>query len=577
MTFGAPLGLAALAGVPLLVALYFFRRRSAPRQVSALFLWRATEDLTQAGPSWKKLSRELSLALEILATIAAAMFLADVRCAPLPGMQTHTVVVLDSGLSMQARPADRPSVADRAIELTRTRLERVGGLATIITTGPKTHVLAGPAISVQSALARLKGWSPSEPSHPFDSAWALARELAGAGGQVIFITDALEKQTPKGIEVVALGDALPNVGFIGAYRADSATVTTLRLRVANFDSVPRTVTVHLANQSGKLVRDVPVSIEAGGSSPLALDLPAVEVIVATLPDDALAWDNHLTLGPERPRTIHIRNGLATDTLAADAVSRFAASAPNVVLGGAPELTFLPEDAKEATPWSVLVGAPATDAAPVRAFVGPFVAAKDHALLEDVSFEGLVWPAGVSPRGTPLVSAGDRTLISEERGPRFHLNIDLARSNVPRTTAWPVLLGNLVEMRRSTLPGFGRHNVASGESAALTLGDGTWTLTGEDQTRTLAGTLESLTLAPGGYALLHDGQALDTLQVNAIDAGESDLRTRGSGARAASERIASSALLPPDRSAWPLLLMIAALLVDYALAAPGRRRFALGRA
>ena len=52
-------------------------------------------------------------------------------------------------------------------------------------------------------------------------------------------------------------------------------------------------------------------------------------------------------------------------------------------------------------------------------------------------------------------------MSEEEG-RVHLNLDLSRSNLQRTPAWPVLLGNVVREARRTREGFPRRQLTLGE-------------------------------------------------------------------------------------------------------------------
>ncbi|MFN7135903.1 MAG: BatA domain-containing protein, partial [Myxococcales bacterium] len=70
MSFGAPWGLLALLALPLLVGLYFLRRRQPPRAVSAVFLWRSPDERAEAGPKLQRFSRETSLLLECLAAVA---------------------------------------------------------------------------------------------------------------------------------------------------------------------------------------------------------------------------------------------------------------------------------------------------------------------------------------------------------------------------------------------------------------------------------------------------------------------------------------------------------------------------
>jgi hypothetical protein len=569
MSFGAPLGLFALAALPVLVVLYFFRRRSEPRVVSALFLWKSTEDPAPSGPRWWRLNRRFSLLLELLAALALVAFVADVRCSTETGSQKHTVVVLDGSLSMQARQANGRALYQIALETVRSRLRQAGGTATVIVTGSQPRVLAGPAIPVSEAIGMIETWLPSEPSHPFEPAWTLARELAGPHGALLFVTDALPSAPPPALEVVALGTPLSNVGFVAASRDDASDGTRVHLRVANFASRDWSGAFHLSDDAGKALRDHVITIGGGETVEVSEQFPRSPVLTASLPDDALAWDNVVTLEPDPLRVVHVRNDLPAESAGAEAVGRFLAAASGVELTGAPELTIRPAGNGAAPEWSLTIGVDA--GAKTRAFLGPFVGFPNDPLLEDVIFDGAVWPAGSSPSGRALLTAGDVTLLSESAGHRYRMNVDLAQTNLVRMAAWPVLLANLVDLRRGATPGFPRHNVIVGEDIRVVTGAGRWGLAGENETRVLSQDGEVLSLHAGSYDLVNGSVRIDRVRVNALDAAESDLRTCGSGARAAQVQTTQSALLPRERSQMPLLLALLLLLADYALAVPGPGR------
>src|SRR5205823_2293613 len=106
---------------------------------------------------------------------------------------------------------------------------------------------------------------------------------------------------------------------------------------------------------------------------------------------------------------------------------------------------------------VTLGAPGEK----KALVGPFFVEKQDPLLEDVATEGIVWTVGDDPPGHPLIGLGRRVLLSEE-GAAVHLNIDLARSNLQRSPAWPILLSNLVRRAGHRIAGFSQRHLLLGE-------------------------------------------------------------------------------------------------------------------
>ena len=220
MTFGAPLGLLALLAVPAIIAAYFLRRRQPPRTVSALFLWRTPEQRAEAGPRLQRFSRERSLLLELLAVLFAALFLADVRCGEAATKQ-HVVIILDGSLSMSAE-----GVADKAkTEVARLAHAENAGVLTLVESGLKPSLLAGPQLETDRALAALEKWEPAQPAHDFATAFTLARELAGSRDRkVFFITDAPVENVPDFIDGRSVGVARDNLAFLSAQRHDERGV-----------------------------------------------------------------------------------------------------------------------------------------------------------------------------------------------------------------------------------------------------------------------------------------------------------------------------------------------------------------
>jgi hypothetical protein len=211
-------------------------------------------------------------------------------------------------------------------------------------------------------------------------------------------------------------------------------------------------------------------------------------------------------------------------------------------------------------------------APLKSYLGPFFAQKGHPLLEDVQLSGVVWTAGQNPAGRPLMTAGDVVLVSEDDDGRLHLNLELSRSNVQRTVAWPVLIGNLVRRARTLQPGLPRKQLMLGEDVVVTITPGArYVLKGPSGVERSVLGVGPVTLpappSPGRWTLLRDGQEVDALEVLPLDPRESDLHTRGPYAvkAAVGEGLASLALRRP-RSSWWLLAMLALLLVDFWLTA-----------
>jgi hypothetical protein len=566
MTLGAPLGLLALAAIPALVAAYFLRRRQPPRVVSALFLWRTPDQRAEAGPRWQRFSREASLALEILSVLCAALFLADARCGA-AAMKNHVVVVVDGSLSMAA-VADGKSAADRVRDAVAALVRSEGaGVLSIVESGVRPRLLAGPQLEAARALSALEAWQPSQPSHDVTSALVMARELSGsAEHRVFFFTDGPLPPSvalPPQVEGRSVGQAADNTAFLSAQRHDEGGLASVTVRVGHFGTSPRTVTVRF-EASDAAPESHALELQPGTSAALRVGLHTAQPVKVSLPADALIADGELTLLPSPLAEVSVGFLDGVDPAALAAVKRFMAVAPGLSSAEPPLLTVGPSGSRA----RLTLGA----TGPLKSFVGPFFAQKADPLLDDVLLGGAVWTAGENPPGRALLSAGPAVLMSEEDDGTVHLNLDLGRSSVQRTVAWPVLLGNIVRQARLAKPGFPRRHLMLGEDVPVVTTPGsTWQVRqpgGEERAVLGVGavTLPALA-APGGWELLKDGERFDTLEVLPLDPRESDLRTRGAWEVRATRggSLASRAGATP-RPPWPLGVLLVLLAVDFWLTA-----------
>jgi hypothetical protein len=573
MSLGAPLGLLALLAAPALVAIYFLRRQQPPRPVSALFLWKGADRRAEAGPKWQRFTRELSLLLELLAVLAAAAFLADLRLGHRgPGAQT--VVVLDSSMSMSAKGADGATVGAKAVAQLKALVEADDGLVTVVRSGPVPHVVIGPG-APRSALGGL-AYLPLGPAHDLGPSIALAKELAGASRRVRVLTDRPLAEPPTAdVEVIALGQPLENTGFTGAFRRDLNGQATVVLRVARFGPAAQ-VPVEIKTADGKPVHREALELGPGEEKAIKLQLPSGDRWVATLPDDALAADNAVALLPNPTRRLQVAVLLPEGPERSAVLKLLAADGAVDVTAGTGDLTIAAEGGVSRE-WTLRVGAPGE----AHATLGPFFLDHHHPLLEEVDLTGTIWVAGASPKGVPLVTAGDWVLLSEQPDHVFHLNADLGRSSLTRQVAFPVLMANLLSARRDALDGVHPRHVALGAPLSLTVSPGhRWRLTGPSGDRDLlaTGTVRLAGLeAPGEHGLLRDGAVADTFFVEPTQAAESDLRDRASGHVASSAPLGTADEAESPRSGWPLLLLGLLLALDWALSGVAPRRALRGAA
>ena len=593
-----PLGLIALLGVPIVVALHLFRRRFEPQRVSALFLWQSGRPTAAAGRRRERLTTSPSFWSELLLALLLGLAFAGPRgCGALSAR--HLVVVLDGSASMAAGDEQQPSAAALVREELRRAIDSLptGSRVTLVESGPTPRIIAGPATFPAEALERLLEFTPRAGRHDLGSAAALALELAGGDAVTLYTDRLVPDALPEEVGIVALGSPRENLAIVRATRLaaqDGAPgEDEVLATVANLSERARTVRVELVGQSG-VVREAELRLEAGARDAVRLRLAAgTGPVELRLPGDLQPADDSVLLMPPPRRELRLACTLTEEQRVALGLER---------RGGAPlgrwlqlipgsrlapsaseaDLVLGTEAGPSSEAWSLVLrtgGGSAVD------LVGPFLIDRQHPLASGLELQGVIWsaPEGLDLPGLPIVSAGNQPLLSDEdRGDRriLHLALDPARSTLQRSADWPILLANLAERRRDALDGPRATNLSAGETFVLQAREpATYTLSGPDGERELRAVaaleIDDLTRA-GEYTLRREGEELTRFAVHLADDAESDLRELSSGERDSTRELAEA------RSESSLLVLLlglgalAAALVDWWVLRPREARSGVSR-
>ncbi len=605
--FATPLGLLALLAVPAIIAIHLFRRRFPVRPVAGLFLWQVLRQTPEEGSKIARLPITTSLILECLAALALALILAGARVSS-AGVSPHLVVLLDDSASMAAVNARGESARDRAVRRVLAEIDRLGNRArvTLVESGDQPSVRAGPAALAVEARGALETWKPEARHHSLALGLRLARELAARTGRLMVMSDGTPSSNGEdGALWVSVGEPLANVGITAAARtlAPDAGRGTVSLTLGNYSDSPahRRLSV---SAGGTNVLTSELDLPPGVSSltlPLPAGLPPVRV---ALSEDALVRDNEVILAEPRPRVVGVENRLP-DGRGRQALVKALGAVAGVTLAESGHLVFAEAGALDRSQspgvWRVGFGrAPTAWLAQgePRDFIGPFVLEKRHPLLLGMTLGGVVW-SGATPLAAgavrPLVSAVDQVLVgmpaasaSTATEPAILFNIDLDRTNLIRSPDWPILISNLIEMRRQALAGPERWNYRVEEWVRVRLGrDPKGPLRfrcGAVERALPAGRqLEFIAPSPGGLLQILEGPeriggddaVLFELGVNFLDESETNLRDRrttdiGRFADVAAMRAESG---PESDPLFWLLLAIGgtALVANWCLLTPARNR------
>lgn len=491
MYFANPWGLLGLVALPLIVVIHLYHRRYPPLFVAGLHLWGVETHTTTAGRTRERLPITPSLICELLAALILSLVLADPRWGDV-GKVVHLVVVLDNSASMSSRPPglDEKSFRDAAvIELDR-RVQRLprGSVVTLLRTGRRPEMLAGPAVPWDEAKPKLDEWHPALPKHDFQPTWDLAAQLAAETGQLLFLTDVVPDEkvpVPQLMEIVSVGRALENVSISAArWDFDSRTAKgRVFIRLTNHGQ--RAANVRVAGAVGEQsIFQQTISLAAGVAAPLEVEVPGGlgRLIVKTETiGDGLPLDDRIELIEPKIRTLHVAVALPKESPSLKAVQRVLRGVPDVSLSDAESAELIIAPAQPSPPsrrelWWLGIGPfDPSDTARKAAtdLIGPYILEKQNPLLDGLTLSGVVW-GGVQPLKldvAPIITAGQHPLLSRLNGTRttaYMLNLDFARTNLAESPDWPILLSNLIELRRDNLPGLRRWNYRLNEEIRFRL-------------------------------------------------------------------------------------------------------------
>ena len=503
MNLLAPLGLAALVAIPVIILFHMRHTTPTRRPVPSLRFWEAANPR----PAEARRFRRPPLSLPLLLQIAAAALLAIALARPAtaaqlaalaPGLHAeprHLILLLDGSTSMSATPGATSLSrweAARLEALDRLAPLRQGDVATVILMGTRPVTMtATDDASLIALRERLALVTQPGGRADLDGALALAGDLflPNLDREVVVISDGVVTADPAvvtGVDapvtlVIAGGaegeEEFANLAVIDVSARPSPSgdgTVGLYTSVANFG--PQSVTVPVSLQGDGLeIGRSEVTIAGGGAvEPLRWLLPpgVAELTVRIEQGDILAADNTASLLPGETATTTIAPRILLVSDLPGALARALTAIENV------QLTIEPSDnlaAIAAGGYDLVVfdrTAPSTETLskihtaslwvgpPIG---GPFAVAEGVAdpqvtrvragdpLLEGVDLSGATF--GPTPNFT--LSAGDDEIVGSADGPLLFrteindqpavvLTVDPETSNLPKRVAFPVLIANMVE-------------------------------------------------------------------------------------------------------------------------------------
>jgi hypothetical protein len=480
----APLALAGLLFIPLIVAFYLLRLRRAERTVSSTFLWQQLVRDLEANAPWQRLRRSLLLLLQLL--LVAVLVLAAAR--PFQehpaGLARDLILVIDASASMGATDA----FPDRLTAAKRAAVEALAGLpadgkVSIVAAAETARVVANEVTDRGRAADAIAGIALSHASTDMGDALKLAGALAARarGAEVLVVTDDASIKVPDvhleaPIKVITVGKDRRNQAIVAlAVQSGAGGVKrSLFVSVANLDAAAATRRLQVFADGvaftardlflDPLTRtDVVIDELPAGAAVVEARLAAVDGTTGP-PDQLSADDTAWAIVPSDrlqrillvgPGNVYLQNALSllpnvelygssgADYAATTGLDKF----DLVVFDGylpptLPDKPILAIAPPRSSPLGIVLGT----------LNGPGIGtpASDEPLLHDVDLTRIhvaraqridlpAWARTVipGPRGSPLLYVGNREgLVTAV------LAFDLHQSDLPLQVAWPILVANL---------------------------------------------------------------------------------------------------------------------------------------
>ena len=577
-----PIGLLALLGIPVVLAIHFLQRKAVELPVSTLFLLERTQRDATTGRRLERIIPSIPLWMQLLAVALLAWFLAEPRFQKSGSVQ-RVAVVLDSSASMGVFKNE--AIARLIAELPAFQGPASSVEFTVIESAPsRPRLYAGSSVGELKAV--LEKWQPLDGLTDPTQSLRLARSLVSREGTVIYLTDTPAASLPFEAKLISVGTPIDNVGFTGVTFATEEGVLVWRALVRNYANTAAERTWSIQTATGS-TEQRSLQLAAGALITLQAAFPAgAKNVRLVLSPDRFSLDDTFPLVAPKPKTLTLLTAtlptitdlttkllraldgaVATNDAASADLSVHCHNPLNPLLPAGNLILFVEDTTRTGT------------------YLKGSILAEVNPLMDNLNWQSLLIRETVEIKRLPT----DTVLLWQEKRPLIFLretpangtqpasrqlcfNFDLRHSNAGSQPAFIVLLHRFAESIRDAKVALTTANLETGQpikiSAAprLPLQVATTDLVGKPLP---SSTSDSLAPATPGYLTIRQGDAtLLEAAVHFADTREADFRSCGSsntttGANASS--IQRSTRPDPLWRFW-ILLLIATLLVSWKFSA-----------
>ena len=567
MTFLHPWAAWFLAGVPLIVLLYFMRLKRRALPVSTLMFWQRIVNQSGRRSFFQRLRHLLSLLLNLLIFTLLIAALARPLLERSIQNGASTVLILDARARMNAVEHDGQTRFAEALAMARGHAHQISGqqqLALIIL-GARPTVAVPFTSDEKQLLDALNSARPTEATGDLNAALALADSLLASRkseNHIVLISDRETKAPSLHSPLISqsVATALDNLAitrFATRQLPASPETSELLLEIQNFGHATVSTDVELS-YDGRLLEVKPFTLAPGERRlEIFTSVPRpgrsargwLKARITT--PDALTLDNvaYATLPTARTARVLLvsrGNSFLEKFLSVDASVKFQLIAPEAwqpSLASKFEAVIfdntLPADFNLASTQGNFLFLKSTPFSAATPLEQPLVTDVDaaHPATRNVSLQNVTILHAATltlPQShdgwtfsAPLRSFDHALLITGERKQQriAALAFDVLESDLPLRVAFPLLMNNTLHWLAGEQSGM-QQSAQSGETITLTEGQRITANPVTSETEPVSKPDIALFFQPmhNGYYVLNEGEATRWLAVNTFSAEESDLRT-----------------------------------------------------
>ena len=497
-----------MLSIPFILWLHLFRQRPKSKKVSSLILWSTLQPTNIAGPQKEKLSRSLSLYLELLVALLLSLLLAQPKSCL--SEAEHLIYIIDTSASMTAQDLHLSILQNIQDELQSMGPENK---VTIISAGNTPSIVIGPYGHTWDALQQLAELQFLDSNADIAEGINIAKNITS--GQIVVWSDhpppTDNADFPMGDNITwhAIGKSLPNIGIVQA----KIHQNELQFKIANANDTDAQAEVMLKidqnQQSESIV--IPANATLEKNYQLPSQFQDCEIILSPLQEDGLQVDNKVYLTKNNHRSIKLSLDLPETFQKKMGLFHGNAIAPierlgfniewvtalqadilftNRTLGGGPNtwrITILSDDSTHKLSTTLFSN-------------------KQHPLLHNVQMGNVVWAFDPKRKleGLPLIEINGQPVMSEviqNDGLRrvYTFNWHPLYSNWTQQPSWPILLSTLLQQRNLLIPGLLQSNIEGHDLLKIIDAEpGKWVLQNQDKSKALTHQKGTLYLPPLGF-------------------------------------------------------------------------------